>query len=176
MFSYILSFTPAGKYESHHMECHGPQPHTTAQNWKTHPKYQLKNSPYARQHNLMKSRVLAPPGKKMLSFTHSQILSPHNHQNSNYFYSAVWQHFLLWNLFPPCLPFFRISLIPLRALFFRFLFIVLSAHCLLSVILPKAEVKVLVFKNLFCLGQNYLLNCISLPILLIQIYVFIWIF
>lgn len=46
------------------MECHGPQPRTTAPNWETHPKYQLKNSPYARQHNLMKSRILIAPGKK----------------------------------------------------------------------------------------------------------------
>lgn len=78
--------------------------------------------------------------------------------------------------FPLFLAFFSISLpTPLRALLFRFLFIALSAHCLLSVILSKAKVKV-VFKNLFCLWNKYLLNYILLPFLLIQIYIFIWSF
>lgn len=62
------------------MECHGPQPHTTAWNWKTHPKYQLKNSPYARQHNMMKSRKFTPPGKKYIyTYCHLLILKSFHH-------------------------------------------------------------------------------------------------
>ena len=143
MFSYILSFTPAGKYESHHMECHGPQPHATAHNWKTHPKYQLKTSPYARQHNLMKSRILTPPRKKIVVvYSFSNTFTTVS-RIPIIFIQLCGSTFCSDTLFPPFLPFFRISLsILIRALFFRFLFIVLSAHCLLSAILPKAEVKV----------------------------------
>lgn len=149
MFSYILSFTPAGKYESHHMELHGPQPHTTAQNWKTYPKYQLKNSPYARQHNLMKNRILTPPGKKkknVVVYSFSNLFTTQSPEFQLFLFSCV-AALCTETLFPPFLPFRRNLPIPLRLhplppFFLRFLFIVLSAHRFLSVILPKAEGKV----------------------------------
>lgn len=118
------------------MECHGPQPRTTAPNWETHPKYQLKNSPYARQHNLMKSRILIAPGKKKKYCRRLLILEYFHHTVSRIPIIFAWlcdSSFCSETLFLSFLPFFRISLpIPFQALFFffKFLFIVIFSTLL----------------------------------------------
>lgn len=92
-----------------------------------HPKYQLKNSPYARQHNMMKNKIFTPPGKKKkkkLSFTHSQILSSHRLQNP---IIRLWLsgNTLLWRPLPstPSLLQIKSSSLPITLRAFIYLFI-----------------------------------------------------
>lgn len=78
-----------------------------------HPKYQLKNSPYARQHNMMKNKIFTPPGKKkkkkvvIYSFSNPFITQT---PESQLFFFGYLAALFSEALFPLLLPFFRINL------------------------------------------------------------------